>query len=81
MLSYFGEQPFPARIARHLRRGFGIPAVKHTRWASFGFGGVSDTWCATFALRTSSRALPEAFRRRLLALDAGLVREPALVLP
>ncbi|MBL4846235.1 MAG: hypothetical protein JKY65_11960 [Planctomycetes bacterium] len=61
------------RIAPHLARVFAIPAVKHTRWCSFGYGGVGETYCCSFRLRSADAKIPAAFARRLRALDPDLI--------
>jgi hypothetical protein len=61
------------RIAPHLARVFAIPAVKHTRWCSFGYGGVGETYCCSFRLRSADAKIPTAFARRLRALDPKLI--------
>jgi len=81
LVTWFGTQPFPRRIAEHVERGYGIPAVKHTRRCALGFGGVGDALCVTFALTTSRARIPAAFLRRLEGLDPGCVRSAPLVLP
>ena len=66
------------RIAPHLARVFAIPAVKHTRWCSLGYGGVGESYACSFSLRSADAKIPTAFARRLRALDPNLIVGPPL---
>jgi hypothetical protein len=74
LVTHVGTGVAHPRVAPHLTRMFAIPAVKHTRWCSFGYGGVGETYCCSFRLRTAEASIPAAFARRLRALDPELIR-------
>lgn len=74
LVTHVGTGVAHPRVAPFLTRMFAIPAVKHTRWCSFGYGGVGETYCCSFRLRSADAAIPAAFARRLRALDPELIR-------
>jgi len=74
LVTHVGTGVAHPRIAPHLERMFAIPAVKHTRWCSFGYGGVGETYCCSFRLRSAEATIPIAFARRLRALDPKLLK-------
>ena len=78
LVTHVGTGVAHPRIAPHLARMFAIPAVKHTRWCSFGYGGVGETYCCSFRLRSAEATIPAAFARRLRALDPKLIQGPPL---
>lgn len=78
LVTHVGTGVAHPRVAPYLTRMFAIPAVKHTRWCSFGYGGVGETYCCSFRLRSADSKIPTAFARRLQALDPELIQGPPL---